>query len=101
MVFDWTDPRQLDAYFGLHESFERDGPVFWWLDWCCDASSAEAPGLTADTWINRHYYESQRARGLRWPAFSRIGGSLGCCSSDGDNSSSRPGRGVRAEVAAP
>jgi len=75
MVFDWTDPRQLDAYFALHEVFERDGPVFWWLDWCCDGSRATAPGLTPDTWINRQYYENQRARGLRWPAFSRIGGS--------------------------
>jgi alpha-glucosidase (family GH31 glycosyl hydrolase) len=76
MVFDWTDPRQLDAYLSLHESFERDGSFFWWLDWCCDASSADAPGLTADTWINRHYAERQRARGSRWPAFSRIGGSF-------------------------
>ena len=76
MVFDWTDPRQLDAYFALHETFERDGPMFWWLDWCCDGSSADAPGLTADTWINRQYAERQRARGSRWPAFSRIGGSF-------------------------
>lgn len=76
MVFDWTDPNQLESYFGLHEPFEEDGPVFWWLDWCCDGSSAEAPGLTADTWINRAYYRSQRDRGIRWPAFSRIGGSL-------------------------
>jgi len=76
MVFDWADPRQLDAYFSLHELFERDGPVFWWLDWCCDGSRVSAPGLAPDTWINRQYYENHRARGLRWPAFSRIGGSF-------------------------
>jgi hypothetical protein len=75
MVFDWSDRRQRDAYFDLHRSFERDGPVFWWLDWCCDASGAEAPGLTPDTWINRAYWKRQRSRGLRWPSFQRIGGS--------------------------
>ncbi|HYF26891.1 MAG TPA: TIM-barrel domain-containing protein [Baekduia sp.] len=75
-VFDWTRPDQLDAYFALHEPFERDGIDFWWLDWCCDASRAEAPGLTADTWINHRYTQRQRARGERWAAFSRIGGSF-------------------------
>jgi alpha-glucosidase (family GH31 glycosyl hydrolase) len=75
MVFDWTKQRHLDAYFALHEQFEEDGADFWWLDWCCDGTSAEAPGLTPDTWINRHYFERQRARGSRWPAFQRIGAS--------------------------
>jgi hypothetical protein len=75
MVFDWADPRQLDAYFALHEPFERQGVGFWWLDWCCDGSRADAPGLTPDTWINKRYFERQRARGSRWPAFQRIGGS--------------------------
>jgi hypothetical protein len=74
-VFDWTDPAQLDAYLKLHEPFEKDGADFWWLDWCCDASHADAPGLTPDTWINKQYADRQRARGSRWPAFSRIGGS--------------------------
>jgi len=75
MVFDWTDRAQLAAYFTLHEPFERDGADFWWLDWCCDASKADAPGLTPDTWINKQYADRQRSRGSRWPAFSRIGGS--------------------------
>jgi hypothetical protein len=75
MVFDWADRRQLDAYFALHEPFERDGADFWWFDWCCDGSRADAPGLTPDTWINKQYFDRQRARGSRWPAFSRIGGS--------------------------
>ncbi|MEA2438670.1 MAG: hypothetical protein QOH76_94, partial [Thermoleophilaceae bacterium] len=75
MVFDWANRPQLDAYLSLHEPFERDGADFWWLDWCCDATKAEAPGLTPDTWINKQYAERQRARGSRWPAFSRIGGS--------------------------
>ena len=75
MVFDWADPRQLATYMELHAPFERDGADFWWLDWCCDGSRADAPGLTPDTWINRAYFRRQRARGSRWPAFSRIGGS--------------------------
>lgn len=76
MVFDWTDRAQVRAYFDLHEPFERQGPLFWWLDWCCDGSSADAPGLTPDTWVNRLYAQRQRERGSRWPAFQRIGGSL-------------------------
>lgn len=74
-VFDWTNPKHLDAYFALHEPFEQHGIDFWWLDWCCDESHARAPGLTEDTWINSLYAQRQRARGSRWPAFSRIGAS--------------------------
>jgi alpha-glucosidase (family GH31 glycosyl hydrolase) len=75
MVFDWGDRRQLDAYFALHEQFERHGTDFWWLDWCCDGSRVDVAGLTPDTWINKQYFDRQRARGSRWPAFQRIGGS--------------------------
>jgi glycosyl hydrolase family 31/uncharacterized protein DUF5110 len=74
-VFDWTKPRHLAAYFGLHAPFERQGVDFWWLDWCCDESRARAPGLTEDTWINSRYALRNRARGRRWPVFSRIGAS--------------------------
>ena len=77
MVFNWADPLQLSAYLQLHRPFEQDGPVFWWLDWCCDGSNAIASGLTADTWINRAYYRHQRDRGSRWPAFGRTGGTRG------------------------
>ena len=75
MVFDWADRRHLDAYFALHAPFEELGADSWWLDWCCDGSRADAPGLTPDTWINKQYFDRQRARGSRWPAFQRIGGS--------------------------
>ncbi|HEY9547492.1 MAG TPA: TIM-barrel domain-containing protein, partial [Solimonas sp.] len=74
-VFDWTDPAQLAAYFALHEPIAALGVDFWWLDWCCDGSHADAPGLSADTWINAQYAQFNAARGRRWPAFSRIGGS--------------------------
>ena len=74
-VFDWTNQAHLDAYWALHEPFERDGIDFWWLDWCCDESRARAPGLTEDSWINSLYAKRSRARGSRWPSFSRIGSS--------------------------
>ena len=76
-VFDWADPRQLDAYFELHAPLEQQGVDFWWLDWCCDPSHADAPGLTSDTWINSRYALRNQARNQRWPAFSRIGASNG------------------------
>src|SRR3546814_20387263 len=74
-VFDWTDPAQLAAYFALHEPIAALGDDFWWLDWCCDGSHADAPGLSADTWINAQYEQLHTARGRRWPEYSRIGGS--------------------------
>lgn len=75
-VFDWTQASHLEAYFDLHEPIEATGIDFWWLDWCCEGSRAQAPGLTADTWINAAYAEQHEAMGSRWPAFSRIGGSF-------------------------
>ena len=75
-VFDWSQPEQLDAYFDLHEPIEATGIDFWWLDWCCEGSRAQAPGLSADTWINAGYAKQHEDMGSRWPAFSRIGGSF-------------------------
>ena len=95
-VFDWTKPRQLDAYFALHRGFERDGADVFWFDWCCDDSSAIAPGLTADTWINSLYAREQRARGLRWPAFARVGGAYVASAPD-DGDGLNGGAGIFAE----
>jgi hypothetical protein len=94
-VFDWTEPRQIAAYFALHQPFEREGVDFFWLDWCCDASGAVAPGLTADTWINSLYARRERARGLRWLAFARAGASYNGDSVDGDDQAG--GGGIFAE----
>ena len=74
-VFDWTRASHLDAYFALHAPIAATGIDFWWLDWCCEGSSATATGLTGDTWINSRYAAEHLARGQRWPAFSRIGAS--------------------------
>ncbi|HUE28928.1 MAG TPA: TIM-barrel domain-containing protein, partial [Solirubrobacteraceae bacterium] len=94
-VFDWTNPRQIDAYFALHKPLEQDGVDFFWLDWCCDASSAVAPGLTADTWINSLYARQERQRGLRWLSFARAGASYNGDSVDGDDQNG--GDGIFAE----
>jgi hypothetical protein len=95
-VFDWTKPRQLAGYFALHRPFALDGVDFFWLDWCCDASRASAPGLTADTWINEQYANEQRLRGSRWPAFSRVGASYSeTLPDDGDGQNG--GAGIFAE----
>jgi alpha-glucosidase (family GH31 glycosyl hydrolase) len=75
LVFDWTHPDHLAAYFELHAPLAAFGIDFWWLDWCCDGSLAVAPGLSADTLINMHYAREHASRGTRWPAFSRIGSS--------------------------
>ncbi len=75
-VFDWARAGDQAAYFWLHESFERDGADFWWLDYCCDEAYALAPGLTQDTWINHLYAQRNRTRGSRWPVLSRVGASF-------------------------
>lgn len=75
--FNFAEPRQLDAYLALHTAFEEDGADFWWLDWCCEGSTAGTPdgSLSGDAWINSQYTRRTRARGSRWPILSRVGGS--------------------------
>lgn len=96
-VFDWTDPRQLAAYLDLHDFIERAGIDLLWLDWCCDGPQRDTPGLTNDTWINARYAARQRARGKRWPAFSRIGGTFLPDAHDGDRTVGNGGAGALAE----
>jgi hypothetical protein len=84
-VFDWTQPAQLEAYFGLHRPIEATGIDFWWLDWCCEGARAQAPGLSADTFINAAYAKQHEAMGSRWPAFSRIGSSFQSGKAGADN----------------
>ena len=95
-VFDWTNPRQIDSYFALHQPFEREGVDFFWLDWCCDDSSAVAPGLTADTWINSLYARGSELADCRWPAFARVGASYSASPPD-DGDGLNGGTGIFAE----
>jgi hypothetical protein len=100
MTFDWHDARQLAAYFALHAPFAQQGIDLFWLDWCCDGPQQSVPGLTDDTWINSRYSAEQRARGSRWPAFSRIGGGFaesGAGADGPDNDRAAEGVGAFAE----
>jgi hypothetical protein len=91
-VFDLTQARQLSAYFGLHAPIKAAGVDEWWLDWCCDATTASAPGLTPDTWLNLQYHRHLEPGGDRWLVLSRVGGSHG-----GGDSVAGPGDGIFAE----
>jgi alpha-glucosidase (family GH31 glycosyl hydrolase) len=95
-TFDLTQAKQLSAYFGLHAPIKADGVDEWWLDWCCDATTASAPGLTPDTWVNLQYAKQLAADGDRWLVLSRVGGSHGGAGTDGD-SAAGPGDGIFAE----
>jgi alpha-glucosidase (family GH31 glycosyl hydrolase) len=72
-AFDFGDPDQAAAYFGLHQPFDAQGIAAWWLDWCCDSSSVSTPGVTPDTWINALYAADTTTPQHRGFAFSRIG----------------------------
>jgi alpha-glucosidase (family GH31 glycosyl hydrolase) len=91
-VFDLTQQRQIAAYFALHAPIAADGVDEWWLDWCCDATSLSAPGLTPDTWFNLLYAKQLHAQGSRWLVLSRVGGSH-----QGDDPVAGPGPGIFAE----
>lgn len=82
-TFDWSDPDQLKAYFDLQKPLEQEGVDEWWLDWCCDASTATTPGITPDSWINQQYAADGDARGQRGFSFSRMGSSLTASSYSG------------------
>ncbi|HEY3715460.1 MAG TPA: TIM-barrel domain-containing protein [Jatrophihabitantaceae bacterium] len=75
-VFDWGDPKQLQAYFDLHQTAEQQGVDFWWLDWCCEGSQSSLPGVTPDAWINDNYARDTSKNGQRGFAFSRAFSSL-------------------------
>src|SRR3954469_2901973 len=75
-TFDWGDPSQLKAYFDLHQTMERQGVDFWWLDWCCEQSMSSLAGVTPDAWINQQYASDANKLIGRGFAFSRAYGSL-------------------------
>ncbi|HTX44794.1 MAG TPA: TIM-barrel domain-containing protein [Solirubrobacteraceae bacterium] len=97
MGFDWENPKQLAAYFALQRPLEQEGVDLFWLDWCCENVQPEITGLTPDTWINSRYAAEERARGLRWLAFSRIGAAYADDGVDGDRDEGDGGDGALAE----
>ncbi len=74
-VWDWSSVPQAESYFALHQPFESQGVSFWWLDWCCDSSTASNPGVTPDAWINHLYAQEQANKGERGFVLSRTGSS--------------------------
>ncbi|MBV9857788.1 MAG: DUF5110 domain-containing protein, partial [Streptosporangiaceae bacterium] len=66
---------QAESYFALHQPYESEGVGFWWLDWCCDASTVSMPGLTPDNWINHLYAMDLANKGQRGFVLSRTGSS--------------------------
>jgi hypothetical protein len=74
-TWDWSQVRQAQSYFALHQPYESQGVDFWWLDWCCDASTVSMPGLTPDSWINHLYATDLANKGQRGFVLSRTGSS--------------------------
>jgi hypothetical protein len=75
-VWDWSDVAQAESYFALHQPYESQGVDFWWLDWCCDSSTASMPGVTPDSWINHLYAQDLANKGERGFVLSRTGSSF-------------------------
>ena len=76
-VWDWSSVPQAESNFALQQSFQRQGVAFWWLDWCCDASTVSMRGLTPDAWIGHLYAQEMVNRGQRGFVLARIGSSNG------------------------
>jgi alpha-glucosidase (family GH31 glycosyl hydrolase) len=74
-TWDWSSVPQAESYFALHRPFENQGVAFWWLDWCCDGSTASL-GVTPDSWINHLYAMDLANQGQRGLVLSRIGSSF-------------------------
>jgi len=74
-VWDWSSVAQAESNFSLQQSFQNQGVSFWWLDWCCDASTVSMSGVTPDSWIDHLYAQEMVNRGQRGFVLARIGGS--------------------------
>ena len=74
-MWDWSSVPQAESYFALHQPFESQGVSFWWLDWCCDSSTASNPGVTPDSWINHLYAQEMANKNERGFVLSRTGSS--------------------------
>jgi len=74
-IWDWSSALQAESNFALQQSFQQQGVAFWWLDWCCDASTVSMPGLTPDAWIGHLYAQEMVNQGERGFVLARIGSS--------------------------
>ena len=76
-AWDWSSVAEAESNFALQQSFRQQGVAFWWLDWCCDASTVSMPGLTPDAWIGHLYAQEMVNQGQRGFVLARIGSSNG------------------------
>jgi hypothetical protein len=76
-VWDWSSVPQAESNFALQQSFQKQGVAFWWLDWCCDASTVSMRGLTPDAWIGHLYAQEMVNQGQRGFVLARVGSSNG------------------------
>jgi len=74
-VWDWSNVAQAESNFALQQPLQADGVAFWWLDWCCDASTVSMPGLTPDDWVDHLYAQQMVNENQRGFVLARIGSS--------------------------
>ena len=74
-VFDWGNESQAEAYFNLVQELSNDGANFYWLDWCCEASTVSTPGVDPDGWIAQLSAQQMIDNGARGFVLSRAGAS--------------------------
>ena len=76
-VWNWSSVAQAESNFALQQKLQKQGVAFWWLDWCCDASTVSMPGLTPDSWIGHLYAQEMVNQGQRGFVLARVGSSNG------------------------
>lgn len=77
LEFDAGDERYMRAFFkNVHETLEKDGVDFWWVDWQQDHLKPFVKGthLRHLPWLNYLYYHHAEKDAKRGISFSRWGG---------------------------
>ena len=77
LAWDWSAVSQAESNFALQQSLQQQGVAFFWLDWCCDASTVSMRGVTPDAWIGHLYAQQMVNQGQRGFVLARIGSSNG------------------------
>ncbi|MBQ8496510.1 MAG: DUF5110 domain-containing protein [Clostridia bacterium] len=77
LEFDAGDERYMQAlYRNVHDTIEKDGVDFWWVDWQQDHLKPYIKGtyIRHLPWLNYCYYHHAEKDGKRGISFSRWGG---------------------------
>ena len=73
VIFDFTDPKFVDAYFEhLLHPHEEIGVDFWWIDWQ-QGRASKIPNMDP-LWLLNHYHYLDNSRKRRGLVLSRYGG---------------------------